>query len=161
MSKQWYKIWNGQADKNHIGKPCMVHTPVVDTSKNEARHWAQDIASWHVMPAPKGRGWRNPGYLFVIERDGTIYYCPETSLNQCHCQHAGNNRVSFGVSLVGDGTKQSPTMAQLSSPAKVMSAQQSKEIRYHRDFSPKECPGDFVIASITKSALAGLVKRYR
>lgn len=161
MAKIWYKIWENVPDKNHLGKPCMVHTPVVDTSKNERKHWAQDIASWHVISAPKGRGWRNPGYLFVIERDGTIYYCPETSLNQCHCQHGGNNRLSFGVSLVGDGTKQIPTMAQLSSLSKIITAQQSKEIRYHRDFSPKECPGEKVIEGIAQSPLAPLVKRYK
>ena len=158
--KTWYKIWDGLGDKNHLGKPCMVHTPVVDTSKNESKHWAQDIASWHVMPPTKGRGWRNPGYLYVIERDGTVYYCPETSLNQCHCREAGNNRLSFGLSLVGEGTKQRPTMAQLSSLNKVLTAQQSKEIRYHRDFSPKECPGACVMEALAQSPLGILVKRY-
>ncbi|MGL5253810.1 MAG: N-acetylmuramoyl-L-alanine amidase [Brevinema sp.] len=158
--KKWYQPWNGLVDKNHKGKPCMIHTPVINTSKNETKHWAQDIASWHVMLPPKGRGWKNPGYLFVIERDGSTYYCPETSLNQCHCQHGGNNRASFGVCLVGDGSKQKPTMAQLSSLSKVINSMHSKEIRYHRDFSPKECPGDWVIDTIQNSPLASFVKRY-
>lgn len=154
--REFYKKWDETGCKQWVNGACMIHTPVIFV-KDTKKHWAHKIAEWHV----KDNKWSNPGYTFVIEFDGTIYFCPETSWNQIHCRSAGQNSNSLGICLVGDGTKQEPSLQQLSSLENLIKIHKIKEIRYHRDFSPKECPGDKVIDTISRSQLKHLVKRYK
>ena len=65
---------------------------------------SQDIGSveirrWHKRPKPKGNGWSDIGYHYVIRRDGSV---EDGRPNQRMGAHVkGFNRYSLGICLVG------------------------------------------------------------
>ncbi|SFB97835.1 N-acetylmuramoyl-L-alanine amidase [Brevinema andersonii] len=156
MSKKWYQLWDKNPSPSWIGKEMMVHTPVI-LVKEEKKHYRHIIENDHVMI----RGWINPGYTFVIEFDGSVWYCPETAKYQIHCRSGGQNKKSLGMCLIGDGTKQEPSLKQMKALEELIVLHKSPSIIYHRDFSSKECPGDRVIHAIARSPLGILVRRYQ
>lgn len=68
---------------------------------------AAEIRTWHTLPPPRGNGWSDIGYHFVIRRDGKLEL--GRSLDQDHliepgevgAHVAGYNSVSIGICLVG------------------------------------------------------------
>jgi len=56
------------------------------------------IRSWH-----KAKGWKDIGYHFVIEGDGSILL--GRPLNKMGAHAKGANRDSIGICLTGDNTK--------------------------------------------------------
>lgn len=71
------------------------------------------IRTWHTDPKPKGRGWRDIGYHFVIcngfrtsgcKYDPTVDGLVETGrpVEQVGAHCAGHNSDSIGVCLIGD-----------------------------------------------------------
>lgn len=68
---------------------------------------AKEIRAWHTARPPKGNGWSDIGYHFVIRRDGTIErgrHLDEDHLIEpaevgAHVQ--GYNSVAIGICLVG------------------------------------------------------------
>ncbi len=68
---------------------------------------AAEIRTWHVLPPPRGRGWSDIGYHFVIRRNGVVER--GRPLDEDHiiepaevgAHVAGYNSVSIGICLVG------------------------------------------------------------
>ena len=65
-----------------------------------------EIRRWHTLPAPRGRGWKDIGYNFVIRRDGTIETGRDTdrdgsTLDEIGAHAVGHNATSVGICLVG------------------------------------------------------------
>lgn len=60
---------------------------------------AVDIKRWHTDPAPKGNGWSDIGYHFVVCRDGTIELGRDVDLIGSHVK--GHNSDSIGLVWVG------------------------------------------------------------
>lgn len=60
---------------------------------------AAEIRRWHTDEPPKGNGWRDIGYHWVIRRDGTIEAGRNEEIAGAHV--AGHNATSIGVCLVG------------------------------------------------------------
>jgi hypothetical protein len=60
---------------------------------------AKEIKEWHTLPPPKGNGWSDIGYHFVIRRDGTEEI--GRAIDKVGSHVAGYNSVSIGVCLVG------------------------------------------------------------
>lgn len=66
----------------------------------------KEIRQWHTLPPPRGRGWKDIGYQYVIRRDGTLELGRDTdrdgsSLDEIGAHVAGYNASSVGVCLVG------------------------------------------------------------
>ena len=61
----------------------------------------KEIKEWHTSPKPKGNGWSDIGYHYVIRRDGTIEDGRNVTKIGSHCY--GRNRHSIGICLVGEG----------------------------------------------------------
>lgn len=59
----------------------------------------KEITAWHTAKPPKGNGWRDIGYHFVIRRGGTVEPGRPVSAQGAHV--AGHNADSIGVCLVG------------------------------------------------------------
>jgi len=60
---------------------------------------ANQIKKWHTDPKPKGRGWKDIGYHYVIRRDGSL---EDGRPNQIIGAHAkGFNKTSLGICMVG------------------------------------------------------------
>lgn len=107
-----------------------------------------DIRNWHTMKPPKGRGWADIGYHYVIYRDGSIMPGRDIDKIGAHC--SGHNSYSIGVCYVGgrsiEGkTKDTRTPAQ---KAALLSLLQFLKAVYpdahiygHHDFDRgKDCP---------------------
>lgn len=58
-----------------------------------------EIRKWHTDPKPKGRGWSDVGYHFIIRRDGTIEKGRPLERPGAHAR--GHNSNSIGICLVG------------------------------------------------------------
>jgi len=116
---------------------------------------AEEIRQWHTDKPPKGRGWADIGYHFIIRRDATI----ETGRDIDHdgdiyeevgAHVAGWNKNSIGICMVGgkgdNGKAENNfTTAQfgsLESLIRVIKADYPKAtVHGHREFQAgKECP---------------------
>lgn len=123
-------------------KPMMVHTSAV--ASYDHRHQALAIERYH-----KGLGWKNCGYSYIIERDGTLYESEALYGQQYHCKHGGQNRLSLGICLSGDGTKQYPTDLQITVLQCLLETYETSQVIYHCDFNKnKSCPGSYIIAAL-------------
>lgn len=103
------------------------------------------IRSWHTMAPPKGRGWRNCGYHYIVRLDGTIERGMPISQPGIHCK--GHNAHSVGVAYVGGLKNGEPadtrTQEQKSAMLKLLA---KLTLMYrchtygHRDFAQRDCP---------------------
>lgn len=106
------------------------------------------IFSYHTLPPPRGRGWRNVGYNFLVHKNGEKYSVRDgrpMTIPGAHCP--GQNQIALGVCLIGDFTKEPPPDAQLAVAADLCSELCKRwgilpiDIRPHRAFRKTECPG--------------------
>ncbi|SDJ75922.1 peptidoglycan recognition protein family protein [Salimicrobium halophilum] len=107
---------------------------------------AFSFARFHTNPKPKGQGWPEVAYHFVIEKDGTIQWCHHPRVIG---YHVGNsNSFALGICLVGDFRDTEPTDAQKQSlydlhKCLVKDLPNYKRTRGHDEFpgySWKPCP---------------------
>lgn len=71
---------------------CSATKPTMDIGVKEIR-------GWHTLPKPKGNGWADIGYHFVIRRDGTLEKGRPIEKAGAHVQ--GHNENSIGICMVG------------------------------------------------------------
>lgn len=75
-------------------------TPVINESEQiDDRFGAEQIRKWHTDPKPKGRGWKDIGYHYVIRRTGVIEYGRPVSEVGSHVK--GYNENSIGICWIG------------------------------------------------------------
>jgi N-acetylmuramoyl-L-alanine amidase len=78
----------------------IVHCSFTKPRENQSpRIGVAEIRRWHTDPKPKGRGWRDIGYHYVIKRDGTLQLGRPISQTGAHVR--GHNLTSIGICLVG------------------------------------------------------------
>ena len=63
----------------------------------------EEIRKWHTLPKPKGNGWKDIGYHFVVLLDGTIAI--GRPLGEVGAHTLGHNRDTIGVCYVGGREK--------------------------------------------------------
>ena len=110
------------------------------------------IRQWHTTPQPKGNGWRDIGYHFVIYRVGTGHKGRPIELIGAHC--AGYNANSIGSCYIGgcatDGKtpKDTRTEAQWAALIQLVSelkaSYPSATVHGHNEFAAKACPSFYV-----------------
>jgi len=111
---------------------------------------AAEIRQWHTNPRPRGNGWSDIGYHYVIRRNGKIETGRAVTAVGAHV--ANHNHNSIGICLVGGLANAAPyrpennfTQAQWASLRKLLTSL-SKTYTFtvlgHRDFPgvPKACP---------------------
>lgn len=146
----WLRV-AGVGDRGHMRKInlILVHCSATPAAMDVG---VREIRAWHTLPPPKGNGWADIGYHFVIRRDGTV----ETGrpIAQTGAHAAGHNAHSIGVCLVGGVDTGGPkgqavnnfTAAQFKSLKKLLVQLQKDHpgvarILGHRDVQPgKACP---------------------
>ena len=109
---------------------------------------AADIKRWHTAQPPKGNGWSDIGYHYVIDLDGTIEPGRDVEKAGAHCSN--HNAKSIGICYVGGRAKDSKdpedtrTDEQKASLVLLLKFLRAKypgaKIYGHRDFAPKACP---------------------
>lgn len=62
-----------------------------------------DIRSWHTAKPPKGNGWSDIAYHYIIHPDGTIENGRDVDIAGAHCE--GWNLHSIGVCYIGGRSK--------------------------------------------------------
>ena len=62
---------------------------------------AEEITRWHTDKPPRGNGWSDIGYHYVIRRDGALEAGRPVAKAGAHIR--GHNANSIGVCLVGSG----------------------------------------------------------
>lgn len=106
------------------------------------------IRQWHTLPKPKGNGWRDIGYHFIIYRDGTVH--TGRPLEQVGAHTKGYNANSIGICYIGgcatDGKtpKDTRTEAQRAALVKLVrelkASYPSATVHGHNEFAAKACP---------------------
>lgn len=104
----------------------------------------ETIRDWHV----NGNHWKDIGYHYVIELDGSVHKGRDESVIGAHC--SGLNADSIGICYVGGvdkdckTPKDTRTEAQKQSLIKLLKGLKQKYtgavIYGHRDFAKKDCP---------------------
>ena len=108
---------------------------------------AGDIRRWHTAPQPRGNGWKDIGYHYVIRLDGTL----ETGrpIEQAGAHTVGQNRDTVGVCYVGGvdqagKAKDTLLSAQLRTLEELVHDLRERfgplPIFGHNDFANKACP---------------------
>ena len=131
-----------------IIKEIIVHC--TDTPEGRP-HTVADIKLWHTLPPPKGRGWSDIGYHYVVYLDGTIHEGRDVDKIGAHCTIDGHNNYSIGVVYVGGRTKDmknfKDTRTELQKNALLRLMMDLRrlypqaKIYGHHDFDPgKQCP---------------------
>lgn len=104
---------------------------------------ASEIKRWHV----EERKWKDIGYHFVIDLDGTIERGRPLTEAGAHC--AGHNATSVGICYIGGidaagRPKDTRTPAQRDALRKLVSCLRrtfpDATVHGHREFAPKACP---------------------
>lgn len=124
---------------------------IVHCSAGSQKNSAAEIVNYHLRSRKAGgRGWRAPGYHYIIEADGRIVRTwPEESVSN---GVRGHNSDSINVCYVGgvDLTRSNHPPVDNRTPqqkASLLSLLKDLRLRYprariygHRDFAPKACP---------------------
>ena len=107
----------------------------------------QQIRQWHTTPKPKGNGWSDIGYHFVIYRDGSVH--KGRPLEQIGAHTLGYNANSIGICDIGgcaaDGSpKDTRTEAQKTALIKLVAELKARfpkaMVHGHNEFAAKACP---------------------
>ena len=109
-----------------------------------------EIRDWHV----NGNGWRDIGYHFVIRRSGEIEDGRPVEQPGAHTK--GRNSDSIGICLVGGRRENADAMdvnytraqwdALMHLVGELKAEHPSAQVRGHRDYAERECPGFDVAA---------------
>lgn len=107
-----------------------------------------EIRRWHMTPP---RNWRDIGYHYIIDTDGTIAKGRHDSVIGAHTK--GRNRHSIGICLIGghgsastDRFEENFTQAQEGSLMGLLMQLRGKygqdiKISGHNEYAAKACPG--------------------
>ena len=122
----------------------IVHCTATEAGKDFK---AADVRRWHTAPPPKGRGWKDIGYHFVVDLDGTVECGRPVEQKGAHC--SDHNATTIGVCYVGglkyDKPADTRTEAQKRSLAALIGVLKScfpsiAKVSGHRDYANKACP---------------------
>ena len=123
------------------------------SATKEGRDYAvETIRKWHTDPKPKGRGWSDIGYHYVIHLDGSVSQGRPLDRSGAHTK--GHNAATVGICYIGGIDKEGK-------PNDTMTPEQNKAFRMlvlslrtlfdadmtihgHNEFSAKACPSFIV-----------------
>ena len=127
----------------------IIHCSATPEDKD---YTVQQIRQWHTTPKPKGNGWRDIGYHFVIYRDGSIH--KGRPIEQIGAHTSGYNANSIGICYIGgcaaDGKTPKDTRTEAQKAALIALCKELKAsyplatIHGHNEFANKACPSFIV-----------------
>lgn len=136
-------IHHSAKDSKEMGTP---------TSRNVAEH-IKDIQTFHM----RGRSWGDIGYHFLIDPTGRIWQGRQLDWQGAHAQ-GSNNVANIGICLIGDFNHERPDPRALESLARLVEALSERHkiprerVYGHRRFAATECPGDALMAWVSRYA---------
>ena len=130
-------------------KYIIIHHSAVSRTKNSEQFDA--INNYH-----KRKGWGMIGYHYLIEPDGKIKTGRLESQSGAHC--IGRNYDSLGICLTGNFDIEKPMTEQEESLRFMLVHSLKKypkaQIKYHRDFANKTCPGKLITDNWAKNLIS-------
>lgn len=144
-------IYQGAA--RHPVREIIVHCSATrpDWYKSLSLNAKRDeIRRWHTDPPPKGNGWKDIGYHWLIDRDGAVLSGrPETVIGS---HVAGHNSGSIGICLIGGhGSSESDPFLRNFTAAQDVTLRQLiagisartriTKVSGHNQYAAKACPG--------------------
>lgn len=118
----------------------LMHIVHCAATPNFKEFTAKDVHRWHTDPKPKGNGWDDTGYHFIIELDGNIVPCRSLKYAGAHCR--GYNTKSIGTCLIGTDKFTDAQMKSLVLLDRYLkNVYNIKSTHGHNEFSTKKCPG--------------------
>ena len=107
------------------------------------------------------RGWSDNGYHVMIAPDGSIFMCRPLERSGAHTR--GRNAHTIGVSFIANFDSEAPRDYKgLPSGIRVIAELVKrfdlsiKNIRFHREFAPKTCPGTKMSMAYLRGEVAGV-----
>lgn len=123
----------------------IIHCAATPEGKD---YTVEQIRQWHTSPKPKGNGWKDIGYHFVIYRDGSVH--PGRPIDQIGAHTSGYNANSIGICYIGgcakDGKtpKDTRTTEQKAALVKLVTELRRRfpnaSVHGHNEFANKACP---------------------
>ncbi|MGM9826994.1 MAG: N-acetylmuramoyl-L-alanine amidase [Muribaculaceae bacterium] len=123
----------------------IIHCAATPEGKD---YTVEQIRQWHTTPKPKGNGWKDIGYHFVIYRDGSVH--PGRPIEQIGAHTSGYNANSIGICYIGgcakDGKtpKDTRTHEQKAALVKLVAELRRRfpnaSVHGHNEFANKACP---------------------
>lgn len=109
----------------------------------------KEIKVWHTAKPPKGQGWSDIGYHFVIRRDGTRELGRSLDRSGSHVKN--HNARTIGICLVGGLDEKGKSQNNFTGPQfgelerlvrELLEQFPGAEVLGHRDFAgvAKDCP---------------------
>lgn len=125
-------------DTSRIITQAIIHCSDTPDGK---RFDAADIRRWHTDPKPKGRGWSDIGYHFMILPNGVIEAGRPMIRAGAHA--LGHNSDSIGICMVGRARFSPAAWASLRALIQTLTHTfPGLSVIAHRDVNPhKNCPG--------------------
>ena len=108
----------------------------------------EQIRQWHTLPKPKGNGWADIGYHFVIYRDGSMH--TGRPIEKAGAHTLGHNANSIGICYIGgcaaDGKTPKDTRTEAQRVALIRLVGDLRRqypgatVHGHNEFAAKACP---------------------
>lgn len=136
-------IHHSAKDSKEMGTP---------TSGNVAEH-IKDIQTFHM----RGRSWGDIGYHFLIDPTGRIWQGRLLDWQGAHAQ-GSNNVANIGICLIGDFNHERPDPRALEALGRLVDELSERHdiprerVYGHRRFAATECPGDALMAWVSRYA---------
>ena len=136
-------VHHSAKDSKEMGTP---------TSGNVAEH-IKDIQTFHM----RGRSWGDIGYHFLIDPTGRIWQGRLLDWQGAHAQ-GSNNVGNIGICLIGDFNHERPDPRALEALERLVDALSERHqiardhVYGHRRFAATECPGDSLMAWVSRYA---------
>lgn len=120
-------------------KKIIVH---VSDSPDTLDIGAKEIREWHTMQPPKGNGWDDIGYHWVVRRSGAVE--PGRPEAKIGAHTYGHNFDSIGIVWVGKDKPSDPQAKSLKAMVQALMAKYkltSKDVYGHKELNAgKTCP---------------------
>lgn len=123
----------------------IIHCAATPEGKD---YTVEQIRQWHTLPKPKGNGWKDIGYHYVIYRNGSVH--PGRPVEQIGAHTKGYNANSIGICYIGGCAKDGKTPKDTRTPAQKTALKELvKELKQsypkatvhgHNEFANKACP---------------------
>jgi N-acetylmuramoyl-L-alanine amidase len=107
----------------------------------------ETIRGWHSDPPPRGRGWSDIGYHYVIHLDGKTEIGRPIEVQGAHV--SGENEDSIGICYIGGVDASNEPKDTMTVPQEISFVAIVKSLRLifgelsihgHNEFSTKACP---------------------
>ena len=111
----------------------------------------ETIREWHTDPPPRGRGWSDIGYHYVIHLNGKIELGRPIEVQGAHT--SGENEDSIGICYIGGVNAANEPKDTMTVPQERAFVEIVKSLRLifgklsihgHNEFSTKACPSFLV-----------------